>query len=74
MIHYKDLSWQETEENLKKFKKNDTVKAKILEIDRDKEKIRLGIRQLEKDPFNFFLKKENNEIITATVKEVLKME
>ncbi len=72
MIHYKDLSWQETEENLKKFKKNDTVKAKILEIDRDKEKIRLGIRQLEKDPFDFFLKKENNEIITATVKEVLK--
>ena len=72
MIHYKDISWQETEENLRKFKKNESVKAKILEIDTDKEKIRLGIKQLEKDPFDFFLKKKNNEIITATVGEVLK--
>ena len=72
MIHYKDISWQETEENLKKFKKTQSVKAKILEIDTEKEKIRLGIKQLEKDPFDFFLKKNNNEIITATVGEVLK--
>ena len=72
MIHYKDISWQETEESLKKYKKNDTVKAKLLEIDLEKEKIRLGIKHLDKDPFDFFLKKENNEIITATVMEVLK--
>ncbi len=72
MIHYKDISWQETEESLKKFNKNDSVKAKLLEIDTEKEKIRLGIKQLEKDPFDFFLKKENKEIITATVVEVLK--
>ena len=72
MIHYKDLSWHETEENLKKFKKNESVKAKILEVDTEKEKIRLGIKQLEKDPFDFFLKKKNNEIVTATVGEVLK--
>ena len=37
MIHYKDISWQETEESLKKFKKNDPVKAKLLEIDMEKE-------------------------------------
>ena len=72
MIHYKDISWQETEESLKKYKKNDAVKAKLLEIDLEKEKIRLGIKQLDKDPFDFFLKKENKEIITATVMEVLK--
>ena len=48
------------------------MKAKLLEIDTEKEKIRLGIKQLDKDPFDFFLKKENNEIITATVMEVLK--
>ena len=72
MIHYKDISWQETEESLKKYKKNDLVKAKLLEIDLEKEKIRLGIKQLDKDPFDFFLKKENKEIITATVMEVLK--
>ena len=72
MIHYKDISWQETEEDLKKYKKNETIKAKLIEIDTEKEKIRLGIKQLEKDPFDFFLKKENHEIITTTVKEVLK--
>ncbi len=72
MIHYKDISWQESEESLKKFKKSDSVKAKLLEIDTEKEKIRLGIKQLEKDPFEFFLKKDNKDIVTATVKEVLK--
>ena len=72
MIHHKDLSWNETERNLKKFKKNDSVKAKILEWDKEKEKIRLGIRQLEKDPFDYFANKNNGDTITATVKEVLK--
>ena len=72
MIHYKDISWQESEESLQKFKKGVSVKAKLLEIDTEKEKIRLGIKQLERDPFEFFLKKENKDIVTATVKEVLK--
>jgi len=72
MIHYKDISWQESEESLKKFKKSESVKAKLLEIDTEKEKIRLGIKQLERDPFEFFLKKENKDVVTATVKEVLK--
>ena len=72
MIHYKDISWQESEESLKKFKKNDSVKAKLIEIDTEKEKIRLGVKQLEKDPFEFFLKKDNKDVVTATVKEVLK--
>jgi len=72
-IHWKDISFNESEENLKKFKKNDPIKAKLLMIDREKETIRLGLRQLlEKDPFEFFLKKKNNEIITVTVREVLK--
>ena len=72
MIHQNDISWNQSDENLKKFKKNESVKAKILEVDTEKEKIRLGIKQLEKDPFDFFLKKKNNEIVTATVREVLK--
>ena len=72
MIHYKDISWKESEENLKKFKKKDSLKAKILEIEKEKEKIRLGIRQLEKDPFDYFENKKNGEVITATVREVLK--
>ena len=73
LIHWKDISYNETEENLKKFKKNDPIKAKLIMIDRDKETIRLGLRQLnEKDPFEFFAKKKNKEIITVTVREVLK--
>ena len=72
MIHHKDITWSETEKNLKKFKKNDVVKAKILEIDKEKEKIRLGIRQLEKDPFDYFANKNNGDTVTAIVKEVLK--
>ena len=73
MIHYKDVSWKETEESLKKFKKGDKIKAKILEVDIAKEKIRLGIRQLEKDPFSdFFTNKNNGDVITVIVRNVLK--
>tara|TARA_A100001037_G_scaffold160509_1_gene144635 strand:- start:853 stop:2583 length:1731 start_codon:yes stop_codon:yes gene_type:complete len=72
MIHYKDISWSESEKNLSKFKKNDIIKAKILEIDKEKEKIRLGIKQLERDPFDYFMNKNNKDVITVTVSEVLK--
>ena len=72
MIHYKDISWKEDEESLKNFKKNDFVKAKLLEVDKEKEKIRLGIKQLEKDPFDFFNNKKNGEVVTAVVKNVLR--
>ena len=53
MIHYKDLSWSEKDSELEKYKKNQNVKFKILEINEEKEKIRLGIKQLKDDPFNF---------------------
>tara|TARA_Y100001970_G_scaffold278586_1_gene384491 strand:+ start:4924 stop:6651 length:1728 start_codon:yes stop_codon:yes gene_type:complete len=72
LLHYKDISWEEKEEDLKKYKKNQVVKAKIIEIDKDKEKIRLGVRQLEKDPFDYFNNKKNGETITAKVQSVLK--
>ena len=52
LIHINDLSWNEQpDESVKKFKKGDNVKYKVLEIDADKERISLGIKQLEKDPF-----------------------
>ncbi len=69
MIHYKDLSWSEEASELSKFKKNDSVKAKVLEIDHEKEKLRLGIRQLKPDPFNFFKDKNKGDVITVTIKE-----
>jgi len=67
MIHYKDLSWSEKDSELKKYKKNQNIKFKILEINQEKEKIRLGIKQIEKDPFEFFANKKVNEVITAVV-------
>jgi small subunit ribosomal protein S1 len=67
MIHYKDLSWSEKDSELVKYTKNQTIKFKILEINRKKEKIRLGIKQLSKDPFDFFTNKNKSDIITAVV-------
>ena len=58
MIHYKDLSWSEKESELEKYKKNQLIKFKILEINRESEKIRLGIKQLTADPFEFFINKK----------------
>jgi len=71
MIHYKDLNWSEDESELQKYKKKSIIKARILEINEEKEKIRLGIKQLEKDPFDFFKDKKESEVITVVVREVL---
>jgi small subunit ribosomal protein S1 len=74
ICHWKNLSFEESEENLKKWKKGMKTSAKILSINKEKMKVRLGVREASKnkDPFDYFTNKENNEIITATVKEVLK--
>jgi len=72
MLHYKEISYQENVEDLKKFKKNDIIDVKILEIKDDK--IRFSKRALEKDPLDWFKdnKKKVGEIITTRVHEVLK--
>ena len=67
MIHYKDLSWSEKDSQLEKYKKNQSIKFKILEINQEKEKIRLGIKQLANDPFQFFMNKNVSDVITAIV-------
>jgi len=67
MIHYKDLSWAEKETELQKYKKNQLIKFKILEINQENEKIRLGIKQLSEDPFKFFMDKNISDIVTAIV-------
>ena len=72
MIHYKDLNWSESEEELKKFKKNDPIIAKVLECNQEKEKIRLGLKQLLPDPLDYFKdKKKKKDIITVIVLEAL---
>jgi len=67
MIHYKDLSWSEEDSELQKYKKNQIVKFKILEINQENEKIRLGIKQLTDDPFEFLVNKKTGDIVTAIV-------
>ena len=59
MVHVSDLSWDEKkcQEDLEQFKKGDKVKVKILEINAEKERISLGIKQLESDPLQEFIDK-----------------
>ena len=59
MVHVSDLSWDEKkcQQTLENFKKGDKVKVKILEINVEKERISLGIKQLESDPLQDFLNK-----------------
>ena len=72
MLHYKEISYQENIEDLKKFKKNDVLDVIILEVKDDK--IRFSKRALEKDPLSWF--KDNNkkvgDVITTRIHEVLK--
>ena len=58
MVHISDLSWNESENQniLLNFKKSDSVKVKILEINTEKERISLGIKQLQIDPLKEFIK------------------
>jgi len=72
MIHYKDLSWTEKDSELEKYKKNQTINFKILEINQDNEKIRLGVKQLSDDPFDFFMDKKVGDIVTAIVDNAVK--
>ena len=74
LIHVNDLSWDgKAEDELKKFKKGMKVKSKILEIDADKERVALGIKQLNKDPFEAILsdKFKKGSIITCVIENVL---
>ena len=72
MLHYKEISYDENIDDLKKFKKNDVINVKILEI--KDEKIRFSKRALEEDPLNWFKenKKKVGSVITTRIHEVLK--
>ena len=67
-LHANDLSYSgKPEEELKKYKKNDKLKVKVLEIKKDDQKIRVGLKQLTKDPFDFFKDKKVKDVITVQV-------
>ena len=67
-LHCNDLSYLgKPEEELKKYKKGDQLNVKILEIKKDEQKIRVGLKQLGKDPFSWFDGKKINDVITVQV-------
>jgi small subunit ribosomal protein S1 len=72
MLHYKEISYEENIEDLKKYKKNDIIDVKIIEIKDDK--IRFSKRVLDKDPLDWFKdnKKKVGDVITTRIHEVLK--
>ena len=67
-LHANDLSYTNNpEEELKKYKKGEKIKVRVLEIKKDEQKIRVGLKQLDKDPFDWFKNKKINEVITVQV-------
>ncbi len=72
LVHLSDLSWSETgEEAVRKYKKGDEVEAIVLGIDVERERISLGIKQLEGDPFsNFVAMNDKGSIVDGMVKSV----
>ena len=67
-LHCNDLTYLNNgEEELAKYKKGDQITVKVLEIKPSEQKIRVGHRQTQKDPFDFFKGKELNQTITVKV-------
>ena len=72
LVHLSDISWHDTgEEAVRKYKKGDEIDTTILSVDPERERISLGIKQLESDPFAEYVQvNDKGTIITGTVKEV----
>lgn len=72
LVHLSDISWNETgEEAVRNYKKGDEVEAVVLAVDPERERISLGIKQLEQDPFsNFVAAHSKGSVVTGTVVEV----
>ncbi|MGN6314436.1 MAG: 30S ribosomal protein S1 [Rhodanobacteraceae bacterium] len=72
LVHLSDISWQTPgEELVRNFKKGDEVEAVVLAVDPERERISLGIKQLEQDPFGQYMGTHpRGSVVTGTVKEV----
>ncbi len=67
-LHCNDLTYLNNgEEELEKYKKNDKIKVKVLEIKASEQKVRVGLRQTKPDPFEFFKDKNLNQTITVKI-------
>jgi len=72
LVHLSDLSWnQPGEEAVRNYKKGEEIEAMVLSIDVERERISLGVKQLDGDPFTGFISAhEKNSIVTGTVKSI----
>ncbi|WP_072294753.1 30S ribosomal protein S1 [Nitrosovibrio sp. Nv17] len=72
LVHLSDLSWNQAgEEAVRNYKKGDEVEAMVLSIDVERERISLGIKQLEGDPFSGFVSvHDKNSVVRGTVKSI----
>ncbi|MCF7220516.1 30S ribosomal protein S1 [Marilutibacter chinensis] len=72
LVHLSDISWNTTGEDVvRNFKKGDTLEAVVLAVDPERERISLGLKQLEQDPLGQFVASNSKgSLITGTVKEV----
>ena len=67
-LHFNDLSYTGVPEELaKNYKLNDKMKVKVLEIKKDTQKVRVGLKQIQKDPFDYFKDKNVNDTVTVKV-------
>ncbi len=72
LIHMSDISWDDSgEEAIREFKKGDTIEAVVLSIDAERERISLGIKQMEQDPISTFIAaNKKGSIVKGTVLSV----
>jgi small subunit ribosomal protein S1 len=72
LIHLSDISWNSTgEDAVRNLKKGDTLEAVVLAVDPERERISLGVKQLEQDPMGqFTANTQKGAIVTGTIKEV----
>ncbi len=72
LVHLSDISWNETgEEAVRRFKKGDELETVVLAIDPERERISLGVKQLDEDPFTAYVTaNDKGSIVVGTVKEV----
>ena len=72
LVHLSDISWQDAgEESVRNFRKGEDVEAVVLAVDPERERISLGIKQLDQDPFATFMAEHpRGSLVKGTVKEV----
>ncbi|NQY63401.1 MAG: 30S ribosomal protein S1 [Alteromonadaceae bacterium] len=71
LVHLSDISWNSGEEAVSEYKKGDEITAVVLQVDPERERISLGVKQAEDDPFNMYLtNNKKGAIVTGKVIEV----